>query len=791
MPLLLQVMSSMVPTSSAQRVRLPYGMRNRRLLHTLIVPTLALLATSGCTTSDTTPPVEAPTCDADVCVDRDALGTPFIYAETLPAAAYGLGYSQAEDHASAIVTAHLKATGRLAEFTGPEAVNSDFLIHALHIPQRSNQLYLELPADVRDYLEAFAAGVNGYLDEHRSNEHLAWIGDYRATGEAAFALKRLEVIASQYSVASSDIKRFKPDPDDYKDATCPGYEYRDDSDKASNAWAVGAPLTPNGETILAGDPHLPWDLDPTDGANDGYFAYEAHFMVAGERFGGTTRLGVPALGPGYTERLAWSGTHSGADIADAYHLDIVDLQELSYRFGEETHKVELGTVTVEVEGAAAVSFTTADSVFGPVMCLQGSKISTCTGSFDHAFGLVLPSIDAMGLIETQYRLLAAQTAQDAIDLLRDQQIDEGNLVLASRDGDIVYHLGARIPKRNPDDTVCYAWPNPSSEPKTLPSFDEGGKLVIAPFDEHPLVINPASGYLVNNNVAPQLTSAGIDADELGWHNGLFPRGAAFNPDKGGQRQRQARSFFDSAAPGSVDATASMALAMDTEVYVWRYFKPLLETLVAKRPEVIADATSKAAVDAMLDWDGVVSKEARAVLVFLGWAARLDAMGYPFTTNNTGSWIDQPSDEVLDDAAKALIDPEQGAIAYRAGEGLQGVQGAEGALVAWGEVHYLQLPGSEVRRPLASGDRFLQTLLMSNASLDYPDHGMGATSAGSSVMLHVTFKPELDVRLVKPVGDLSDPDDPRYGNMSDLFAAGEYRTIVLEGPTAQARLFTTE
>ncbi len=760
-----------------------------------MIPTLMLAATATCTTSEVDPePLPKPhpiSCEAEVCVDRDAYGTPFIYADTLPAAAYGLGYAQAEDHAVAIVGACLKATGRLAEFVGKEAVNSDMLMHALHIPERSNALYPELPQDLRDYIDAFAAGVNRYLDQHRNDEQLSWIGDYQVSGEAIFALKRLEVIGSQYSVAQKDIQRFKPDPKDYKTGSCPGYEYRDDSDKASNAWAINAPLTPAGETILLGDPHLPWDLDPTDGVTDGYFWYEAHFMVAGERYGGAFRLGMPALGPGYTERLAWSGTHSGADIADAYHLDVIDAGELSYRFGNEVRTVELGNVSIKVKGDKEVSFTTADSVFGPVMCLKSNKISNCTNGFDHAFGLVLPSIDAMGMMETNYRLLTAQTAQDAIDLLRDQQNDEGNLVLASRDGDIVYHLSARIPKRNPDETLCYAWPNESSSLETLPSFNPDGTLVLAPFDDHPLVVNPPTGYLVNNNVAPQLSTAGLDGNALGWHNGLFPRKATFNPDKGGQRQRRARAFFDSAAPGSVDTAASVALSMDTEVYAWPYFKALLETVVAERPEVIAEATAKAAIDTVLAWDGLVSKESRAVLVFLGWAARLDAMGYPFTNNDAESWMSNPTEAVLDDAAAALIDPDQGVIPYLAGEGLKGVAGAEGALAAWGEVHYLQLPGSEVRRPLASGDRFLQTLVMSNASLDFPNYGMGPTSAGSSVMIHVTFKPELEVRLVKPKGDLTDPSDPRYGKMSDLFAAGQYRTVVLAGPSEDSLRLDTK
>ena len=160
-----------------------------RTQKTLLLPTLLLMATATCTTSESDPFQQPPpqACDAEVCVDRDAYGTPFIYAESLPAAAYGLGYAQAEDHAVAIVGACLKASGRLAELTGTAAVASDMLMHALHIPERSSALYPKLSQDLRDYIEAFAAGVNRYLDEHRNDEQLSWIGDYRLSGEAVFA----------------------------------------------------------------------------------------------------------------------------------------------------------------------------------------------------------------------------------------------------------------------------------------------------------------------------------------------------------------------------------------------------------------------------------------------------------------------------------------------------------------------------------------------------------------------------------------------------------------------------
>ncbi len=773
--------------------------------------------------------------DDRVIIDRDATGTPHVYAPDLPSAARGLGYAMAEDHAVSLVRLYLGSRARLAASYGAGTANRnvihDMTVLGYRVPETSAALYPELPQELRDYLEAFAAGMNEYIDAHRTDPTV-WeegfeLGDFSVTGLDVLALNRMRLIAGQHAYAQADIRQAsgencadgvdndgdgRADADD-DDCRCPSPIYEDDS-QASNAWAVNSPLTTEGHTVLAGDPHLPWDLEPLEKIRmngDTRFWYEMHLSVAGERFGGALQLGEPILGPGYSSFAAATGTHSGADIGDVYYLERPSRG--TYQWGDEVLEVSERQYVIEVlsptGGITDVPFTMRDARPGPVVCVDatGSVDLSCDAT-SHAFALVLPSIDHIGSLPTRWGVMHAQSTEELIDALRLQGKDEANLIFATRTGDIVYHLAARLPRR--EEGVCYGLPQWSSVGPRH-EWDGEGHLVIAPFEDHPLIQNPTTGYLVNNNSTPQSSTRGVSGSELPWHNGLFNR----NSDgTGGHRNTLAREFFDSATEGTVSREASMGLAMDTEVYGWRALRPILEATVAAHLDIGRDPVAGPAVEALRAWDGRVSATATAPLVFHGWAQRLDALHSARDPGGIGYDNPPPANELTAEqllaSCLALVGGEPdmagavacddrtepydgsiGVIPYLANEGLTDYPTAVGALVPWGDVHQLVLPAEEATtgpgegRPLASGDRLLQTLYMSNSSLSYPDYGIGRASAGSSVMLHVTFTPELDVRFVRPIGNLSDGADPRYGAMADLFASQSFREVVLDGPSEDA------
>lgn len=729
-----------------------------------------------------------------VFVDRDRFGTPYIYASSIQFSAYGLGFAMAEDHPQSLIRLYLASRGRLAEHFGygrsgsREYITHDMQVLALRIPETSNLLYESLPDDLKEYLSMFSRGVNDYLNMHRHDPEFEWMGDFSAEPEDVFNLDRMRTVLNQFRYANEDIARFGQ-------TECPGY-VDGDQGEASNAWAISSPIAAPSKTIVASDPHLPWDLDPLDKIErtmDTRYWYEYHQKVDGFRYGGATSLGVPLSGPHYTNYIASAGSHSAVDPADAVHLQRVGAN--SYLYGSETREFTFREYEIMVNGREnPVRLRVRDSLFGPVICYDNSRNVDASCSLEsEAFAVVLPSIDVPGFLVETWHLINARDVDDILTGLRMQLKDEGNLIFATREGDIIYTLAGRVPLREPG--ICYGLPLESRNPGH--TFDDEGRIAIAPFEDHPTILNPSTGYVVNNNVPPQATTAGLTGLELPWHNGLFDPEASVI---GGLRQQTARDVFDEAEPGSVTTDVSFALAMNTEVRTWSAFRSILQLVIERFPEVMSDAIAEEAIRALQEWDGQVRADSRAVLVFEGWVGRLDMADMPFripyghppaAEDLTESQLEAARDALVLPISEAESLCEAGVIPYLDEVALEAIPSAEGALVPWGDVHTLLLPGEpeSSARPLGSGDRFLQTLLMSNASVECPDFGMGATSSGSSVMLHVTFHPDLEVGVVRPVGNISQSDDPHYGNMSDVFAEQIYREVILTEPSEEALVLT--
>src|SRR4051812_12137892 len=101
-----------------------------------------------------------------VTIYRDSYGTPHIDGETDAATLYGFAYAQAEDNFWQLEDNYILALGRYSEVHGPQGLNSDLLNRAFEIVNHAKANYQKLEPEIRVLLEAFAAGLNRYLDTH-------------------------------------------------------------------------------------------------------------------------------------------------------------------------------------------------------------------------------------------------------------------------------------------------------------------------------------------------------------------------------------------------------------------------------------------------------------------------------------------------------------------------------------------------------------------------------------------------------------------------------------------------
>ena len=101
-------------------------------------------------------------------VVRDGFGVPHVYAETTPAAAYGVGYVTAADSLWVMHVARLLSQGRLVDVLGPipDSMASDDETRLVGQTRSERAIQIaRLPAEVQAELRAFSDGVNQYMDE--------------------------------------------------------------------------------------------------------------------------------------------------------------------------------------------------------------------------------------------------------------------------------------------------------------------------------------------------------------------------------------------------------------------------------------------------------------------------------------------------------------------------------------------------------------------------------------------------------------------------------------------------
>src|SRR5262245_11416596 len=108
-----------------------------------------------------------------VSIRRDTYGVPHILAKTEEAAAFAMGYAQAEDHAVELARRLVGARGDAAKYTGA-GIESDFECRRYGIYASAQKHFPGLPPLTKQMLSAYAAGVNRYVEKHRK-ELPAWI----------------------------------------------------------------------------------------------------------------------------------------------------------------------------------------------------------------------------------------------------------------------------------------------------------------------------------------------------------------------------------------------------------------------------------------------------------------------------------------------------------------------------------------------------------------------------------------------------------------------------------------
>lgn len=289
----------------------------------------------------------------------------------------------------------------------------------------------------------------------------------------------------------------------------------------SNSWVVSGTLTESGMPLLANDPHLGAALPSVwhqVGLKCRTVSADCAFDVSGFGFSG-----VPGVIIGHNARVAWGFTNLTTDVADLY---IEKLEGDEYWRDDELVPLDERTETISVAGGEDETLVIRSTVHGPIVSgltadYDAIAADPYVGGDDGAQepadapdGEYAVSLKWTALTPgtTPEAIFALNVAEDFDDFRRAASLFEvpaQNLVYADVDGNIGYQTPGTLPIRGAGD----GW---MPQPGWDSAYDWKGFI---PFEDLPVVYNPAEGYIVtaNNAVVDDTYPAFLTRDwDYGW-----------------------------------------------------------------------------------------------------------------------------------------------------------------------------------------------------------------------------------------------------------------------------------
>lgn len=354
--------------------------------------------------------------------------------------------------------------------------------------------------------------------------------------------------------------------------------------RGSFAFAVAGSRTRDGGGLLVSEPQLGYSY-PTQ-----LWEVEVHGPNLNAR--GSTVPGLPAVGIGYTDNVAWGLTTGYSKTVDSFIETICSTAQQAdgsctanqYFFEGSWHDMDCRTETVSYRAAP-----------------QGLPVAPDLFSADYevcrtAHGPVVARDDDAGLarslayfmwnreldnIEGVQSWSRARNAEEFIAATRKVSWNE-NVTYATRDGDIGYIHPGYFPKRHP------------RADQRFPTIGDGSRewVGVIPFEQMPQVHNPAQGYLANWNNKPA----------IGWFDG---EGLGSTSRPGGHNQR-VTSLLDQLAvmnPVSYDDLFDIERIAGSRDHRFRDYQPVFKRWLEQNLESLTETEQAAAHLALTLWDG--------------------------------------------------------------------------------------------------------------------------------------------------------------------------------------------
>ena len=328
---------------------------------------------------------------APVEIIRDRYDIPHCFAESADDALFALGYVQAQDRLWQMQWSRRAAMGRLAEIAGPEALPVDRFCRTLGFGRVSEAAWEATPADQRDQLSPFIAGINAAIARAPRPFEAQMLGDWIGPWQAADSIAWGKLLSCLLSPAweqqlirariveaagldalheldpplSPDTAAAVPPDAPYAELAAPLQEAATAASDmlglrqgASNNWAVDGRHTVDGVPLFACDPHLNPVTPP--------HTYFVHLHCPEFNAAGASVPGLPGIVWGFNDHIAWGPT------AALMSMNVAVVEQLS----EDGQKlltpdgwvdISEREETIEVRGYPSERIALRETVNGPIV----------------------------------------------------------------------------------------------------------------------------------------------------------------------------------------------------------------------------------------------------------------------------------------------------------------------------------------------------------------------------------------------------------------------------------------
>ncbi len=476
--------------------------------------------------------ISLPGLRAPVTVIRDRWGVPHIYASNLHDLFMAQGFVHAQDRFWQMEFWRHIGTGRLSEMLGKTTLNQDRFIRTLGWNRAAQQDLEALGPEERAILEAYAAGVNAYLEQNRNRLPLEFtlfrlfgrrweIEPWQPLHTVAWAKVMAWDLGGNWDdelLNARIVQKIGPDrlseivlpyppdrpvivPTAVVETPFPqetaralldlGRELQritlgDAPDLGSNNWVVAGSRSITGKPILANDPHLSIQMPSI------WYEVALHcepvtpecpIQVAGASF-----PSVPGVVIGHNDRIAWGVTNLGPDVQDLYMERVNPENPMEVEFQGKWEPVQVIIEEIRVAGQAEPArLPVRITRHGPVI----NDVVEALTRTQTLYAFRWTALEPSRIVRALLRLNWAQNWEEFHEALADWDVPGQNFVYADVDGHIGYQATGRVPIRAKGNGLL-----------PVPGWSgEYEWIGYVPYEEMPRRLDPPEGFIVTANNA--------------------------------------------------------------------------------------------------------------------------------------------------------------------------------------------------------------------------------------------------------------------------------------------------